>query len=93
MEYAIMWCLEARGSMKLNWKVLIVLVVGPLIGAVSGFIFATLYLPSDPDGSYAAIHGFIGFMFVALGFSAALVVSLLIVARMVYLAKRGKHSK
>ena len=79
--------------MKLSPKVLIVLVVGPLIGAVLGVIFATLYLPPDPDGSYVAIQGFIGFMFVALGFSAALVVSLLAVAMMVYLAKRGKHSK
>ena len=75
------------------WKALTVLVGGPILGAVLGFIGAGLLLPPDPTGSGAPGNGFLLILGMLIGLSISGAVSVVAVGGMIYRAAKAKRSR
>ena len=60
------------------FKVIGILVVGPMLGAVSGFIVGGLLLPPDPTGRGAPGDGFLIMYCVGIGLVVSILTSVLL---------------
>ena len=63
------------------FKVICVLVVGPVLGVISGFIVGSLLLPADPTGKGAPGDGFVIIISVLIGLALSIPVSVLLARR------------
>lgn len=75
------------------WKALIVLLVGPIIGAVVGLIGAGFEIPSDPTGRGTPGDGIGLILGMVMGMGISGILSVVAVAGMKYRADKAKNLK